>query len=139
MPLGFSAAPLPVLSVPPSLSAQSLMHHTRQRPPSFVQTECECVSICVCMRSCCSNHPRDPTPRRSPIALSPGILNAAHNRPIACHRDSLTERKKKRRRVRFCEARTEVGRKINLWETSLMSVVIQSPIISPGISLVLSL
>lgn len=79
------------------------------------------------MHSCCASHPRDPAPWCSPIALSQGILNAVHNRPIACHRDSLTERKKKRRRVRFSDALTgaaEEGEEINLGETSLTSVVI---------------
>lgn len=138
MPLGSSAAPLPCC-LSPSLSAPRLMHHARQRPPSFVQTRCECVSACVCMRLCCASHQRDPAPLRTPIALSPGILNAAHGRPIACHRDSLAETKKKRRRVRFSEALTEVGRRSILGETSLTSVVFQSPIIFCGISLVLSL
>lgn len=51
MPLGFSAV-LPPFHIPlrcclsPLLSAQSLMHHARQRSPSFVQTVnmCECAS-----------------------------------------------------------------------------------------------
>lgn len=106
------------------------MHHTRQRPPSFVQIRCECVSVCACVRihSCCASHQLDPTPRRSPIALRQEILNAAHNRPIACHRDSLTERKKRRGRVRVSEALTEVGRRsilgklhYRLWSSSPQS------------------
>lgn len=108
------------------------MHHTRQRPPSFVQTGREYVSIsvCECVRSLASCHPPAVIQhhRASPIALSQGILNAAHNRPIACHRDSLTERKKKRRRVRFSEALTELGRRsileklhLRLWSSSPQS------------------
>lgn len=99
------------------------MHHTRQAPPSFVQTGCDCVSVCVCELVLC----QPPAPWHSPIALSRGILNAAHNRPISCHSDSLTERKKKRGRVRFSVALTEGGEMINLGETSLTSVAVLSP------------
>lgn len=67
------------------------------------------------MRSCRASHPRDPAPWRSPIALSQRILNAAHNRPIACHRDSLTaEGEKEEDKSGFSEALAEGEEEINL-------------------------
>lgn len=142
MPLGFSAAPLP-RAVCPSLCQLrgSCITPVNDLLHLYKHGVCAYPSVCAsaCVRSCCASHPRDPTPWRSPIALSRGILSAAHNRPIACHRDSLTVRKKERRRVRFFWGCDWGGEEINLGETSLTSVVIQSPIIFRGISLVLSL
>lgn len=52
MPLGFSAAPLPVLSVPLSVSSEA--HASHPSTASFICTNrarvCVCIGACVCAR-----------------------------------------------------------------------------------------
>lgn len=124
----FLGGPSPPRCLSPSLSARRLMHHARQRPPSFVRPPLVSIRVCVCV--CVVPAAGVIQHRRAlPIALSRGILNAGHNRPIACHRDSLAERKKKRARVRFSEAPNKVGRRSilggnfhqRLWSSSRQS------------------